>query len=90
MAVEIGLQARLVRQKLKTNLALLNNASVKTAEKVKKTSTNAGRDDRPQELVYDSRDWIATYSLVAILSLFSLLYTLHEYEVFTKLFSIWK
>ena len=89
MAGEIGLQARLARQKLKTNLALLNNASVRTAEKVKEKSTSAGRYNRPQEFVYDGRDWIATYALIATLSLFSLLYTLHRYEVFTKLFSIW-
>lgn len=88
MAVEIGLQARLARQKLKTNLALLNNASVRTAEKVKEKSTTVGRYNRSQEFVYDGSNWIATYALIAILSLFSLLYTLHKYEVFTKLFSI--
>jgi hypothetical protein len=90
MAVEIGLQARLARQKLKTNLVLLNNASVRTAEKVREKSTSTGRYNHSQEFVYDGRDWIATYVLVAILSLFSLLYTLHEYEVFTKLFYIWE
>ena len=38
MATEISLQSRLARHKLTTNLVLLNNASVRTADRVHEVS----------------------------------------------------
>ena len=85
MAVEVGLQARLARQKLKTNLALLNNASIRTAEKVREQQLRKGTSDRTHISAYDPADWMSTYVLCAALIIFSLIFISHKYGIISQL-----
>ena len=63
MAIEVGLKSRLARQKLKTNLTLLNNASIRTAEKVRIVSvqrkTARKEIDRREN---GFKNWLATFA----------------------------
>ena len=70
MAAELGLQARMARQKLKTSLALLNNASIRTAEKVRAETENKKTLRINPEVTYDVRNWIPTYIFFTTLFLF--------------------
>ena len=67
MAVELSLQTRLARQKLKTNLTLLGNASVRTATKVWERKSQKKYASNSQPTPYEAKNWISTYVLVAVL-----------------------
>ena len=85
MAVEVGLQARLARQKLKTNLALLNNASILTAEKVREQQLRKETYVETHTSVYDPVNWMSTYVLAATLIVFLLVFIFYKYGFISQL-----
>ena len=73
MAIELSLQTRMARQKLKTNLTLLGNASVRTAAKVQERKSQSKYADKRQLPSYEAKNWISTYVLLAVLLVMLLL-----------------
>ena len=54
MATELSIKSKLARQKLKTNLTLLNNETVRLAQKLidrKKGLPNRKKEEVPQNLI---------------------------------------
>jgi hypothetical protein len=72
MAGELSQQARIAREKLKTNLMLLNNASVRTAGKVRRRSPQKKYSDSGLPFVHGAKKWTWIYVLCSA-SLFVLL-----------------
>jgi hypothetical protein len=88
MAVEIGSQAKLARQKLKKNLTLLKNSSVRTGEKVRKKSLHAKLSQSTTPAVYDVRNWALTldkHAVWGVLLFLFLFAIIKNYEIFSKL-----
>lgn len=86
MAVELSLQARIARQKLKTNLTLLSNASVRTATKVRERKSQNKYANKRQPTLYEAKNWISTYVLLAVLLLVLLVMLLSKWGFISQLF----
>ena len=69
MAVELSLQTKMARQKLKTHLTLLGNASVRTATKVRERKSQNKFESNKQPTPYEAKNWIPTYVLLAVLAI---------------------
>ena len=85
MASELDLRARLSRNKLRTNLALLNNASVRMAEKVREKSPSARSNQLNQYVGYDARNWISTYVLGLLLLFTFLVFVIEHFAAIFQL-----
>ena len=88
MAGELSQQARLAREKLKTNLMLLNNASVRTAAKVRRRSPQKKYSDSRLPFVHGAKKWTWIYivgiALILIL-LTSLILVIDPYGIISQL-----
>ena len=90
MASELSPQARNAREKLRTNLMSLNNASIRAAAKVQSRSRPKKTSNKNKN---NTRKWIWMYIVVialALISLTSLILVIDPYGVISQFYSFIK